>query len=483
MSDLSKRHPASISLMATLLIPAIALSFLACFAYARRCLEEYTACRLLKSAANLSLAGYSRKLWQEYGLLAIREEDLDYEPAETEMAKLSACVSAEISADLAEPLFGGDQLERQIVVYMKARAPVLLADDILARMRSASEARQGFTAASAGACLRERHARTEAQRNYWEGKEQIEQWDPAALPAGEEAATEEASEKAAAAEQELAALAPFLKRFSKIMLPVYEAAGNLDVTVDHAYQPSGLEQLATFLDTMLDASYASGWRNFCLTQYAINFFPAHINIERMGLGQGHVSLYTPDGRDLSHLAEITPHALECIVTGLDHPQPAFNRTKNLITGMRFVGRYLANQKDPQKQQSYLAWSQFLATAMLVLSLGEVEIAPESLKYFIQAADSLRDALRDVDLLVKGHGLTFWPVESFSFLPENYRYYRFYYRDYLRLIMLSQPAKRLANRIEKQIRKAYPDAYYTQVTVTSHIHDRVLSYATDYQTIS
>lgn len=465
----------SISLFFALFIPVLCLAMLAGFAYVERCAAEYDGARCLKSAGKLALASYTRSLWQSYGLWGLNPADVDLSECESILKDLPDLVGKEVLISYHNDLYQGSQLQEQINRYMKLRAPVLMGSDLLERMRVASASRCDLISQTALATIQEGHRQVSAYDLYQEGQGQMEKL-PKQLPP-EVKSREQANLSQDDLEEGLAELGPILRHFSRYMLPVYEAMGTQGVSAETAFDPSFIEKLASCLDSLLDTGLGVTTEAMNLGEYSQWYFPAAVNFERLPGAMTY--LYTPQGVSLQELSQERPLELEQIISGLPNPRLADKYCQAMISGMRFIPQYIAGQRSPSRQLHYETWANFFSTALSVISLGEVQVPPEVMKYFVQAADSLRLARQDYQDLRNGYGLPFWPVEAMSTYTSGQYNMKFYYRDYLRLLAYTQPAQQLASSLCRLIQQQEPGPFYTSLQVSLVINQRKLEYTYAY----
>lgn len=482
----SIKEGAAVTLLCALLLPVFSLVSVLSLALAERIEAEYAAARILKVSGQLALAAYSRQLWNSYGLFGLREADIDLTAAEEILDNLPEIIATQISCEVSEDLFSGELLKEQIIRYMRWRAPLVLSNNALHRLRSAATDRINLQAGNAYQSLQNAHHRQDASGKYLAGREDINKLENMAEYSTEEPAAQqsevpdeqEENTQSAAEDTDLEALQPILQHFSRYMLPVYEAFGTEKISQDDAFSPAMIEGLASKLDYLLDQGLGADWEQLCLAEYALMLFPARINLERVQ--GGHYELYTPDGRSLSSLAKDRDRELEQIVAQTGNPDQASRHCEHLIMGMRFIPRYIAAQKNPSLQASYRKWAEIISVAIQVLSLGEIVIPADVLIYFVQAAHCLWQARNDTQELIKGQGLAFWPPDSTSYIGSNTTYYTFYYRDYLRLILLTRNADGIVQELGRLIQKEVPGTYYVSLKVSLEANRRTICYAFTYR---
>ncbi len=477
------RLQGSVSLLFALLMPVLCLALLLGLAYAERCAAEYDGIRCLKSSGKLALASYSRSLWLNYGLWGLNPQEVDLSEAEEILAQLPALVDKQLDLAYDAELYSGSQIQAQVNRYMKLRAPLAMGADLLERMRTAAYARQDLGQKGALATIQQGHRQMRAYDLYQEGQqdwESIKGYLPAEAGPDSETDLDEATENLQVdgltetdLEAGLEAMAPLLRHFSRYMLPVYEAMGTSEVSADTAFAPRMIESLASKLDLLLDHGLGVTTEAMNLAEYSQLYFPAAVNYERLPGAMTY--LYTPQGQSLEDLAQERPLELEQIAAGLDKPILADKYCEAMLTGMRFIPQYIAGQRSPSRQLRYENWANFLSVSLNILSLGELQIDPQVLKYFVQAADSLRLARLDYKELRNGFGLPFWPVEAMATYNSAQYKVKFYYRDYLRLLMYTKPADQLAKGLTRLIKHEEPGPFYTKVRVGLSINQRQVEY--------
>ncbi len=476
----------SVSLFFALLMPALCLVLLVGLAYAERCATEYDGIRCLKSSGELALASYSRPLWLHYGLWAVNPQEVDLAEAEAILAQLPDLVDNQLDIRYDAELYTGNQLQDQVNRYMKLRAPVLMGADLVEKMRTAALSRQDLGQSRALATIQQGHGQVKAYDLYQDGQNnlgKIKGYLPAEAEMEREEDINTATEELppdqldglteADMEAGLSYIAPMLRHFSHYMLPVYEAMGTSEVSADTAFAPSMIEKLAGQLDQLLDQGLGVTTEAMNLAEYSQIFFPAAVNYERQ-LG-AKTYLYTPQGESLEELASKRPLELEQIASGLEKPKLANKYCEAMITGMRFIPQYIAGQRSPSRQLRYESWANFLSASLNILSLGELQIDPQVLKYFLQAADSLHLARADYKALRDGFGLPFWPVEAMSTYTSAQYTVKFYYRDYMRLLMYTKPDDQLAKALTRLIKKQEPGPFYTKLQLSLMIHNQQVQY--------
>lgn len=488
------RCPAAISLLMALLVPLLSGLFLIGIAFGERINRELDQGRALHTAEELLLVQYSRDLWKDFGLWAYEAGSVSLEDAQVLLRESDA----NLQFTATQSLYGSGEVKKQILRYMKLRAPVLFSKEALERIQEAARGRQALGSGSMLEAIRKQHAQQQADEKYAAGKELIaemeaEKGSAAALPDGESrelpalppggaegeetalaAGTAKGEGSGAGAEDSRSALAetgisdadlsfltPFLSSFSRRMQPVYQAAGTENSSLE-AYSPGSVESLAGALDRLLDAGIGIESERLSLAEYALLHCPGTVFFERQGSRTA--ELLSPDGTPFRELAEKRPAELEQLCSGLSSPGLASRWTEAMLLGLRFVPRYIAAGHDPALQARYRAWANFLSGALRVLSLGSASVPPEAFCYFIQAAHALYLASADVRTLKGGEGLPFWPPHSAQRLVPGLQSLPFYYRDYIRLILFTLSPDTLAGRLEKIIEKQYPGSFHTAAEV-------------------
>lgn len=499
-----KQHlQGSISLLLALILPAMSLLFILGLAYGERRLREADFARAVTAAAEKSMASYDRGLWLDFGLWGVEEAEMHLE----ECFKLAPHAQISYSLKNTEKTLEEKEIKSQILRFMRLRAPAFLALDLEKRMHSALEGRRSLAGGKLEASLREAHRRLEADRKFEEGREGVNSLNqrkleserneqneqplplppvrkdsehleqgllpPGAhdssalaeiLPVGSQAGqteTEGFSGNQGESMSELGSehksfLEGLIFSFSKGMLPVYHALGSEDIKPDEAFSPSCIEGLAGKVDLLLDKGLRMDSERLALAEYALRFFPAALWTEHDAT---HLRrLRTPDGRLLGDMAKERPLEVEQIITGVQDPQKAEERCEKILLGLRFLPQLLAAAQSPSRQATYLKWSQILSVSLALLSLGEVDLPPETLRYFVQAAHCFYLAKQDVKLLKRGESVFFWPsgTQDESSLMASFE--SFFYRDYLRLLLLALPEDKLTAEMLRLIKRQYPGEY-------------------------
>lgn len=478
MKNLNKtiQLSASIALLFAIIMPVISYFFIANIVYAERVIAEYDALRILKSSGKLALSLYDRELCKEYGLWGVEEANIDLREAEKILAKLPRLVDENLQLKVKDDLYEQNILKEQILRFMKVRAPICLADDCLERIRSAAKYRSMLALPSAGGSVHKQHEDNNAQNNYREAEEDLKSL-PELLSTKQKDSEENTYDEEAFLDNLSAEDKDFLNsllgNFSRHILPVYEAMGSEQATGIENFRPDLIENLAGKVDFILDKGIGVSWEQMSIAEYALLNFPAYINREN-GIGKKTI-IYTVNGVSLNELAEKRPQELEQIASGRENINAAQRYCDAHIIGFRFVPQYLAAERSSSRKAKYTTWSEILSKGLLILSLGQVDIPPEVLKYFVQAAHSLYLAQKDLKELKKGEGLNFWPLEAVAYIKPGYRDYRFFYRDYLRLILYSQAEDKLLQEIARIIKKQKPGPYYTGLSLSLDVNQRVFSY--------
>ena len=458
-----RRWQASVSLLLAIILPSVIFLSQAAFHYAIQRRYEADAARAVTAAAELCLSQFSRKLWKDYGLWAFQEEEVKIDSAQ----KLSADPDFNLSLESSEELFGSGSLKKQILRYMRVRAPLYTADDILTRIRSAASERQLLSGGQSTAlAVRNANQELEAYAAYQEGAPAVKRLTSGTLSNEQEVNLEESdsSEESDLASELMGAfdaLPPFLKdairNFAKKSLPVYHSLGTAGVNEENAFAPEMIESLAARIDILLDSGLSVSADHLSLAQYTLAYFPAAVHQEN---GRHEIrKIATPDGRLHEEIAKERALQAEIIASGKAEGEEARKHCELLITGLRFIPQYIAASKDVKLQENYLQWAGALSSVIGFLSAGTTVIPPESLRHFIQAAHCFYLAHKDFELLKKGDGLPFWPQSSKAYLSERPQYFRFYYGDYLLLILLTRSQDDLAASIESLIQKDVEGSWY------------------------
>ena len=509
-----KRLPAAISLLMALLTPLLSALFLIGIAFGERINRELDEGRALHTAEELLLVQYSRDLWKDFGLWGYEAAQVSLEEAQTLLQ--DSKTSLEFTA--VQPLYGSGEVKKQILRYMKLRAPVLFSKEALGRIQEAARGREALGYGTMLATIRKQHENQGADQKYASAKEWIAELESeqeggdvfsvqnldevqtlpdanadhssasppqasledalpnAGTPLGEVLSPDVVeslgnSGEVASSSEDLRFLTAFLASFSRKIQAVYQAAGTED-SRQEAYAPAAIENLAAALDRLLDTGLGMESERLSMAEYALLHCPGTVFFERQATRQA--ELLSSDGRPFRELAKERPAELEQLCSGLSSVGLATRWTEALLLGMRFIPRYIAAGNDPALQARYQTWARILSRALSVLSLGSASVPPEAIRYCIQAAHALYLAGGDVRTLKKGEGLPFWPDHSAQLVVRGLQNLPFYYRDYIRLILLSLPSDTLASRLEKMIQKQYPGPFYTAAVV------RLLSQKRTYQ---
>lgn len=498
---MKQRLQGSISLLLALILPAMSLLFLLGFAYGEQRHREADFARAVTAAAEKSMASYDRGLWLDFGLWGVEETEIQVE----ECFKLAPHAQISYSLKNTKKTLEKDELKAQILRFMRLRAPAFLALDLEKRMRSALEERRSLAGGKLSSSLHEAHRRLEANKKFEEGRKGINSLDqkrmesgteeeneqPLLLPPGREesetqnpgfmsAETDNSSAHAEILSQgaespssegflsspeegvsEMGSghkgfLEGLLFSFSRGMLPVYHALGSDDVEPDEVFSPAYIEKLAEKVDQLLDKGLSMDSERLALAEYALRFFPAALWTEHDATHLRH--LRTPDGRLLGELAKTRPLEVEQLITELNDPKKAEERCEKILLGLRFLPQLLAAAQSPSRQATYLKWSQILSVSLALLSLGQVDLPPETLRYFVQAAHCFYLARQDVRLLKRGESVFFWPSGTQDESSLSASFESFFYRDYLRLLLLALPAEKLTAGMLRLIKQQYPGEY-------------------------
>lgn len=461
------RQTAAISILLALLCPVLVLLFLASQALSERVIAEYTAARLTKSAGKIVLASYDRDLWQNFGLWAIKEEDIDLRLLESALESQPEMIGRKFDYELSENIFEAQILKEQVLRYMKLRAPVILSTEMIHRARSAAEGRQSLIGGSAGASLDQMHEGSSAEEKFLNAQMGLK-----GIKEGQtDLLSEDLDEEPGL--EELEAFLPLVEVMAREFLPVYEALGTTVPAPEEAFRPSNIEKLAHKLDELLDFAYLEDWERLCLSEYCLLILPAQVNVEKQLRGQSY--LQSPNGQKLADLAEKRPLELEQVATGKTTARAAGRQADLLICAMRFVAQYLAGSKMADRQARYQRLGHILASLVTLLSLGQITAVADQFVPLIQAVDSFKLARDDLRDLKQGYGLPFWPSESLSYMREGFLQADFYYRDYLRLLLWARSPDDLTRDLARIIQKEQGAASFRRVSVTLAVNGRTLRY--------
>lgn len=479
MSMIRVRLKASVSLFMAILVPAVSIFFLTALAYGERRIRELDLARAAKGGAGIALASFDRGLWRDYGLWGLNPSDFKKEI----MKALYPGSGLECSLNKQKTLYQSGEVKRQIIHFMRLRAPVLLGQTVYERLRLASEGRKQWLQSTMALAVRNGHTELQAERQYQEAKNEVNTLSSTRTgktennESGESGESQKAGFEERLSSGEKSALEDLLFSFADHMLPVYEALGTEKVSREEAFAPSCIERLADKLDRILDAGQGYEMDRLCLAEYVLHYFPAASWLERGE--RGTLQLTTPDGRELRALAEKHPLQAEMIAAGMSDKKKAVRYCESVITGLRFIPHYIAANRDTTAQAKYRSWAKILSVSLGVLSLGQVHIPPEALRYFVQAADCLSHARKDLKSLKRGDGVLFWPRLSLQRESLNTLTLKFYYRDYLRIVLLTQDEDKLASGIEAAIRKLYDKPYLCSFTFVVRAKEGEVSHAMSY----
>lgn len=341
----------------------------------------------------VSLAGYDRELQKRYGLWGFKPEELNTEVFDLQMGQSvtrpllpSASASASIRAE--QPLAEPDVARKQIVAYMRLRAPIALVQEVYQRV----------TAAGQGLKL-------QLEAGEAPAREAKQQWDTV----GNWLASLEG--------QELPG------NLGILLEPIFQffAQNRNDASNGEGLQAifSGLGGLNRLLpDTRLPVYDA-----LVINEYILDFFSSAVTRfgEKESLGR--------TWRNQSHkdLNTATPYEVEYIITGIEDKPLAARRIKHYLMALRFVQHFAGLSMDQSKQAQYKVIAAAISLLVAVLTAGAVKIEPDAIRVILTLIVAYFNMKKDIGLLLSGEAVDFQPYH----LVEP----RLYYKDFLRIFIL------------------------------------------------
>ncbi len=448
-----QRQCGAMGLLLCILLPALLLFYFYSFDLSRMRRNELDYVRSAKQQLDVQLASYNRQLWREYGLwgadvISVNVNNLNP-------------YAGEMSITGTKELFKPATLKEQILRQMQWRAPLLVGAEVSKRYGDLGKILGSLDGGVVKQALNT-----------------MDTSDPKQLlanpPAPEEAPTQETEtgEKKPVEltdKQKEVALAPvsdLLQEVGSELVPMYEFAG---VKADgNVLATNKIEQLTAWIDSVLQVRKMPVLDRLSIDEYALNYLPAQVNQQVTKTGK--LQLTTPDGRYHSKLSAESPDiCVERLIFSGDTAQ-AQKRVRYILYGCSFLLRLVENCSSVQNRQQKLVQASAICATVATLSLGTIWLEPHMLSYLLITLQSLQEAKSALDDLIAGKPFTFkelWPE------------LKFYYRDFLRLLLLIPKEENLLSDLGKQINSRIGGNFYTKFLLEGQFNHHSLHLEKEY----
>ena len=436
-----KRKDGTISLAAALIVPVLLVFLAELFTFAAKARQDWELVRTAAAGVEAELAGYGRDLQQMFGLFAGPMDGSKAKAATLGMSYGSGLVRVTGDSQLK------DSLQSEILRYMKLRAPLQVLSEVLMRHTDTASGGQ-VPLDSLESNIRSLTNTYDVSAPYDRLINDIDLPDSA-----------QRSELETLIDKEIASL---YEGIVTDLMPadLYQPGEGGDADL---FNPEHLTNLGAAVDRLFSITDYGVFDRLYLSEYALSHFHHQTPILYKGIRR--IELTTPDGRPLAQFPENRRLEVEQILMG-GTPLQAKNRTANAIRAIRTVILLANNFTDTSRHGSYRTRAAIVSGVITVVSFGTVVISPESLTYLFMLYDAVSEAKGDVARLQKGFAVRLWPRTSLEL----------YYPDYLRMLLLVQPEKRLTDRMYERIAAVCPGPHYTgvQVTYASDQHEIALN---------
>lgn len=433
-----RREEGAISLAAALIVPLILLFLAYIFRFAVLARADWETVRLAAAGVEAELSGYSRELFDTFGLFAAPMDGSRAKSATGGMTRLAHTVQSVVGDDT---LSAPGKMKSEIIRHMKLRAPLTMLSDILRRTSRIWGERH--TVLPDGS--------VESAIKNVTGKHDTRGFLPGAidLPAGE-------------AREQLEALieAEISSIYESVvtdMMPADTYDPGEASTLDF-FDPHNLAAIGSQIDRLFHIGEYGVLERLYFAEYALAYF--HQTTPVIYVQTTRVEFRTPDGRSINEFPRSRRFEVEQMIMG-GYAEKAKRRTHNAIRGIRTVIHLTANFADQGKRAVYMSKAATLSSAIFIASVGTVSIPPESLLFLFMLRDAVSAAKSDVAKLTRGFGVRFWPNAALEL----------YYPDYLRLMLLLRTPDQLAEAIYRQINTVCPGSHYTSVEVSVEAANR------------
>lgn len=433
--------------------------------------------RAMSAQIEVSLASYSRDLYDQFGLFAFDGAALDRTVFRNSLsAGLHGCP---LVLDFRGLVTDKAVLDGQIVRHMKTRLPGAWLDLFIARLAGFSELLPSLLP-SAGGALTET-TMTETKASATPGTTAAVALSGQHVGSLEDIFKEAFQDLAAAAVRKAAN-----RLFGKLLEELQDellgevrrqyqsfSAERLSVSqsspveailgsMPDFFNPGNLASAAGAIDSLLNFSTAPVYEKLCVVEYIMAYCTAQATVQVVdGTGR---DLETPDGRSLASLAVGRPREVEQILTGISQPSLAAGTVRFILISMRSMLNLAAILTDSTRMAAIRTAAATIVGAVAAISLGTVVIEPESVAYLIAAAQALAAGIRESSRLVAGHGVRFWPGKG------NITF-QLWYGDYLRLMLYCLPRATLVERCGRLLDGLYPAPLHTGIVVSTRFAGR------------
>ncbi len=430
----------SISLMMALILSALLLVF-SLFLQAglyRSAQADLT--RAMSAQIQTGLAAYDLNLLSDFGLWGYRLDRID--PLVFQHSLPGHMKRHPMILLPGNPLTDETVLETQILSYMKARLPVIYVDHLFSQLDSLSTGSQavsqehtihhvsGWLAGFSGNSARS--AASSLTNGLFSQVEEV-----AAVQLDQIYRENAAALTGIHQDQELSSLLTMMPDF---------------------FDPASLAIAADEFDQFLNFSTPLLYEKACVAEYVLGQFSCAVLTEKKG---GYTQpVRTINGRQMLGFPDDRILEVEQMITGVNNPRLAAKIVQGVLVSLRTVIHLADLITDKSQMQIIRGTAAAISTALAAITAGSVIIEPETVAWLLAVARSLKNGWSDVNSLLNGNAVSFWPGDQAALV-------NLYYADYLRLFLLALPRPLLLNQIGRQLETIIPGPFFTAIEIRTN----------------
>lgn len=422
------REAGALALALCLILPVILSLLFSVRFHLLRSLRSLDAVRCAEQTAEAALARYDRTLYETFGVFGLQESSL---AAYSSSLMLPDGFVQTITS--SSPLSEGAPLKRAVLRHMALRAPMQLIGEAMDRL----DAQKQSIPESWCEKLDEIDSNTEKELNPNVVKtDDNDEWYDDYIHTFDTEFRRDYQETMAS------------------LMPVQLAGTSLDEETQlNPVAGDGLNRLGALIDTVMTADLPLMSDRLVMTEYVLAYCGSRVPSLK---DEGKTVPYcTPDGRTHASFEKLRHCEQEMLATG-KRENAALITVKAFIDGTRMALHLAHILSDANERAIFDGLAAALVASISVVTLGVVNLPPQPFSYAFMAMAAAMRGMKDGNNLIKGKTVAVWPGQPDSTI-------RMSYRDYMRILLLTQHPDVLAQRLASIIYRVTGRHFMTAVT--------------------
>lgn len=229
------------------------------------------------------------------------------------------------------------------------------------------------------------------------------------------------------------------------------------------FNPDSITKLLEIVSEKMNGDSSSLAEYFYLNQYSVNFFDSAV--KKCTINGKKVEESNIYGIPFSEIHGSNRPDIEYLLTGCEDEDSALFYAKTYVFATRTVLNLGSFLLDSEKQKQALGIAEVISTAIAVISVGEVYVDPQVVKYVILLTWAIAQAYKDVGKLISGEQITLIDNSKIAGNEKVKAVLSTKYRDYIGFFLLFVDKDKLLARIKTILEKECGEKAYIGISMS------------------